>query len=137
MGTPEYNQIGERLVRDWEQLSVQNIVEQFGKPDLIYLLPRNFEMATISITNLTLPLSYSWDCHHLILLIFQATIKAKELFVWNPINMNSMTLLLYDPLTELPPEYLQVTYSLWPLSSNLKPEDAQIVALSDLESRLA
>jgi hypothetical protein len=42
---------------------------------------------------------------------------------------------LYDPLIELPSGYLQATYTLWPLASNLKPEDAQIITKGDLESR--
>lgn len=133
-GTAEYNQIGERLVRDWEQFSIRSMFEQFGEPDLIYLLPRNFAdgdnffyEVNIYYLDRGIVVSYSSD--------LQVNNQGERTICLDTFNMNSVRLWLYDPLTELPPGYLRATYSLWPLSSDLKPEDAYLVELGDLESR--
>jgi hypothetical protein len=134
LDAPEYDQIGERLVRDWEQFSLQNMFEQFGNPDLIYLLPRNFADGdnffyelNIYYPSFGIAASYSFD--------LLGNEQSERTVCMDVFNLNSMTLFLYAPLSELPSDYLQATYSLWPLNSGLKPEDAQIVALSDVESR--
>ena len=41
-GDPDYIQISERLIRDWEQFSAQNMFATFGEPDLIYLFPSGY-----------------------------------------------------------------------------------------------
>lgn len=133
-GTAEYNQIGERLVRDWEQFSAHSMFEQFGKPDLIYLLPRNFAdgdnffyEVNIYYLDRGIVVSYSSD--------LQVNNQGERTVCLDIFNVNSVRLWLYDPLTELPPDYLRATYSLWPLSSDLKPEDAHLVELGNLASR--
>jgi hypothetical protein len=130
----QFNDVNEFLSRDWEQFSVKSMFEAFGQPDLIYLLPRNFADGdnfsyefNIYYPTLGIVVSYSFD--------LLSNSQDERTICLNTFNMNSMALFLYDPSTELPSSYIQATYSLWPLSSDLKSEDAQIVAVSDLESR--
>ena len=130
-GTPEYIQISERLIRDWEQFSAQNIFETFGQPDLIYLMPQGFAdgnnfsyLFNLYYSTLGIVVSYSSP-----LLIGN---NGEQTMCLNMFDMDSVDLLLYDPAVELPPGYVQATYRLWPLSS--EPEYIQLVEGSDLVS---
>ncbi len=133
-GTPEYTQISERLVRDWEQYSTQNIFEVFGRPELIYLLPQGFAdgdnfsyLFNLYYPSLGIVVSYSSP-----LLVGN---NGERTMCLNMFDMDSVDLLLYDPAVELPAGYVQATYRLWPLSPELKPEDTSLVEENDLESR--
>ena len=132
VGTAEYTQIGERLVRDWEPYSAQNIFEVFGEPDLIYLMPQGFAdgnnfsyLFNLYYSTLGIVVSYSSP-----LLIGN---NGEQTMCLDMFDMDSVDLLLYDPAVELPPGYVQATYRLWPLSS--EPEYMQLVEGSDLVSR--
>lgn len=132
-GTSEYDQISERLIRDWEQYSVQNMFEMFGAPDLIYLLPRNFADGdnfyyefNLYYQSVGIAVSYSSP--------LSIGNNGERTICLDMFDMNSVDLFLYDPAIELPADYLQATYSLWPLSSELKPEDFQLVEGNDLQS---
>lgn len=133
-GSPEYNQIGEHLLRDWEQYSARNMFEVFGEPDLIYLLPKSFADGdnffyefNIYYPRLGIVASYSSR-----LLVNE---NGEQTMCLNMLDMDSVHLYLYDPAVELPNGYLQATYTLWPLATELEPEDMARVELSDVESR--
>lgn len=128
-----YRQISEHLMRDWEQFSAQNMFETFGKPDLIYLLPRNFADGDNYF--------YEFNLYYLSLGIVVS--YSSPLFdngdgngsmCLTMFDIDALDLILYDPAFELPFDYLQATYSLWPLDTQLT-EESPLVKSSDLESR--
>lgn len=131
IGTVEYNQIGERLRRDWEQFSIQSMFETYGEPALIYILPNEpYYDVNIYYPNLGVAASYRSEvnrneqgermiCHNML-----------DIF-----NIRSMNLFLYDPLVGLPPGYVWATYQLWPLNpEGLLPEDRHLVELGSVEN---
>lgn len=131
-GTPGYNQISERLIRDWEQFSAENMFATFGEPDLIYLLPQSFADGNnyfyefnLYYRFLGIVVSYSSP-------LFDKE-NDKRSMCLNLFDMDSVRLILYDPTFKLPSGYLQATYSLWPLDAQLT-EDS-LIKDSDLESR--
>jgi hypothetical protein len=130
-GTAEYNQIGERLIRDWGQFSAQNMFAKYGDPDLIYIMPRApYYDINIYYPALGVAVSYLTDV---------STNELGERTVCRDMldmfNIRSMNLFLYDPSTELPPGYLRATYPLWPLNPELLvPEDTQMIELSSIEN---
>ncbi len=129
LGTPEYLQIGERLVRDWEQYSLQNMFGAFGKPDMINLLPVPYGddlyyFVNIYYPDLGIAISYFPPV--------SVNDRGERTICPNMFDLLSMSLFLYEPGTELPADYLQATYLLWPLSP--EPID-EYVESSDLESR--
>lgn len=131
VGTVEYNQVGERLTRDWERFSIQSMFETYGEPDLIYIMPNEpYYDVNIYYPNLGIAVSYRSEvsrneqgertiCHNML-----------DIF-----NIRSMNLFLYDPLAELPPGYVRATYQLWPLNPEvLVPEDRRMVELGSVEN---
>ena len=132
--TSEYTQIGERLLRDWGQYSPKSMFELLGEPDLIYLLPRNFADGDSFYYELNLyylahgiVVSYSFP-----LLVND---NGERTMCLDMFDINSMDFLLYDPTVELPNSYLEVVYTLWPLSSRLNPEDSRLIEGGDIESQ--
>lgn len=130
--TPRYNQIGERLVRDWDQYSVQKMFETLGTPDLIYLLPRSLAHGddyefNIYYPSLGIVASYS---------PFELGVNdnGEQKMCLSLFDMQSIHLYLYDPIVELPNSYLEATYSLWPLDTELTRENVPLIEFRDLES---
>lgn len=127
-------QVGERLMRDWEQYSAQSMFETLGAPEQINLLPRSFAdgdnfFYEFNIYYPALGIVASYDFPLL------KDDSGERTMCLNLFDMNAMDLYLYDPTEELPESYLQATYTLWSLAAELKPEDVPLVESSDLESR--
>lgn len=131
-GDPDYIQISERLIRDWEQFSAQSMFATFGKPDLIYLLPQSFADGD----NYFYEFNLYYPSLGIVVSYFSPLFdkgNGKRSMCVNMFDMDSVSLILYDPTFELPPGYLEATYSLWPLDAQLT-EDS-LIKDSDLESR--
>lgn len=131
--SPEYVEIGERLIRDWEHYSAHNLFNTYGEPDSIYLLPRNiadgenfYYELNIYYSNLGIVASYSSP------LLFNDN-GERELCL-NMFDMDSVQLYLFNPAVKPSNSYFQATYTLWPLATVLEPEKSQIIERNDVQT---
>lgn len=130
-GTAEYNQVGERLVRDWEQFSIRSLFEKYGEPDLIYIMPHGTEY-NVNLYYPDMGIVASYRPRIKVNELGQRTICHEAL---DTFDIMSIKLYLYNPLTGLPPDYIRATYPLWPLGPELLiSEDTQMVELSSVEA---
>jgi hypothetical protein len=130
-GTAEYNQVGERLVRDWEQFSIRSLVEKYGEPDLIYIMPHGTEY-NVNLYYPDMGIVASYRPRIKVNELGQRTICHEAL---DTFDIMSIKLYLYNPLTGLPPDYIRATYPLWPLGPELLiSEDTRMVELSRVEA---
>lgn len=130
-GTAEYNQVGERLVRDWEQFSIRSLFEKYGEPDLIYIMPHGTEY-NVNLYYPDMGIVASYRPRIKVNELGQRTICHEAL---DTFDIMSIKLYLYNPLTGLPPDYIRATYPLWPLGPELLiSEDTRMVELSRVEA---
>lgn len=134
IGSPTYGVFKKRLLRDWEQYSVQHLLASLSRPDRIHLLPRNFADGDnfyyelgIYYPDLGIVASYSFP------LLGQS--NNQETICLNFAGMDSMELYLFDPNTELINSYFQAVNILTPLATELSDDALQLLEGSDLESR--
>lgn len=129
--TDGYQQVGERLTRDWAPFSIQNIFAELGTPDLIYIMPRNPSyIVNLYYPKLGIAISYNPRP--------SLNEQGEDVICLNTLDIfdiMSIQLFLYDPVTELPLEYIRSTYPLWPLAPQAVPEDKELVLRSELENQ--